>query len=195
MSAGRANIRALLGLVTALLFSIAVPGQADEPAVPIELQAELLSRVLKYDRNFAARAGQRVQVLVAYRAGAAESERVSQLMTESLKGIKSLGGLPHDDQLFAYVSPAQLFRAANASHAALVILSPGIEQDAPAIARAFEGFDGLTVTTSPRGVEGGIVLGFDLVSGKPRMLLHLTQARRQNADFRSEILKVMKVIQ
>jgi hypothetical protein len=45
------------------------------------------------------------------------------------------------------------------------------------------------------GVEKGFVLGFDLVSGKPRMLLQLTQARKQNTDFKADVVRIMKVYQ
>ena len=37
------------------------------------------------------------------------------------------------------------------------------------------------------------MLGFDLVSGKPRMLFNLGQSRRQGADFRAELLQLMTV--
>ena len=34
---------------------------------------------------------------------------------------------------------------------------------------------------------------FDLVSGRSKLLVNLTQARRQNIEFRAEILKLTKV--
>jgi hypothetical protein len=42
-------------------------------------------------------------------------------------------------------------------------------------------------------VPAGIVLGFDLVSGRPKLVVNLSQARRQHVDFRAEVLKLMKV--
>ena len=44
-------------------------------------------------------------------------------------------------------------------------------------------------------VPKGAVLGFDLVSGKPKLLVHLTQAKKQNAAFKAEALKLMKVFE
>jgi len=39
------------------------------------------------------------------------------------------------------------------------------------------------------------VLGFELVSSKPRLLVHLSQARKQNVDFRAEVLKLVQIYQ
>jgi len=44
------------------------------------------------------------------------------------------------------------------------------------------------------GVAAGVLLGFELDSGKPRMWLNLQQARRQGADLRAEVIKLMKVV-
>jgi hypothetical protein len=38
-----------------------------------------------------------------------------------------------------------------------------------------------------------VVLGFDLVSGRPKLLVNLTQAKKQKVDLAAEILKLMKV--
>ena len=37
------------------------------------------------------------------------------------------------------------------------------------------------------------VLGFDLVSGKSKLLCHLGQAKKQHVAFKAEVLKLMKV--
>lgn len=78
--------------------------------------------------------------------------------------------------------------------ATLIVFAPGLANKADALAAAFVGFDTLTVSSTPEGVRGGLVLGFDLVSGEPR-LFDLGQARRQRADFRAEILQLMTVFQ
>ena len=48
---------------------------------------------------------------------------------------------------------------------------------------------------NPDYVPGGIVLGFDVVSGRPKLLVHLTQAKRQNVALRAEALKLMRVFE
>src|SRR5439155_13682085 len=54
-----------LALLFALLcLVVPMTSGAEEVAVPIPLQAELIVKVAEYDRNFVARAGDRVQVLL-----------------------------------------------------------------------------------------------------------------------------------
>ena len=43
--------------------------------------------------------------------------------------------------------------------------------------------------------ERGTVLGFDLVGGKPKLLVHLTRAKRQQVELSSAVLKLMRVIE
>jgi hypothetical protein len=168
---------------------------AEEPEVPLGLQAELMAKVVKYDRNFQARVGDAVRVWVVYRPGLADSERVSRQMMAALAAVPSLGGVKHHDELVPFSGVEKLTTAAREKKAAIVVFSPGFDVEAVALARAFEGWDGLTVTTTAVGVEKGFVLGFDLVSGKPRMLLQLTQARKQNTDFKADVVRIMKVYQ
>jgi hypothetical protein len=52
----------------------------------------------------------------------------------------------------------------------------------------------LTVASSAQDVENGIVLGFDVISGKPKLVVSLTQARKQNVAFNAAVLKMMKVL-
>ena len=53
----------------------------------------------------------------------------------------------------------------------------------------------MSVASVPDYVQGGIVLGFDVVSGRPKLLFNLTQARLQNVDLRAAVLKLMTVIE
>jgi hypothetical protein len=182
------------GAVTlAILLLLASESSADEPSVPISLQAELTCKLVKFDRNFAVRAGDKAMVLIVFKKGGVDSERIAKQLKAAFETQSTLGGVAHEETLLTYSGPAALLAEAKKKKAALIILSPGVSADAQAIAKAFDGYDGVTISTSVEGVEQGIVLGFDLVSGKPKMLLNLEQARRQNADFRSEVLRLMKV--
>jgi YfiR/HmsC-like len=166
---------------------------AGEPDVPVTLQAELTCKVAKFDRHFAARSASKVIVLIAFKKGAVDSERIAKQVKAAFEAQSSFGGMGHEEVLVAYSGPAALLADAERTKAAFIVLAPGVSSEGQAVAQAFDGYDGVTVSTSSEGVEQGIVLGFDLVSGKPKMLLNLEHARRQHADFRAEVLKLMKV--
>jgi hypothetical protein len=181
-----------LGLMAALLTFVR-PSDADQVVVPLELQAELLAKVASYDRHMAERAGDRLQVLLVTKPSDAESVRVVTRMQSALRALPQIGGLPHDEQTFNYTTAADLARVCRAQHIAIVFVGPGHVDDLPAIRDALGSVDVLSVSPVPEYVERGIVLGFDVVSGKPRLLVNLSQARRQRVALRAEVLKLMKV--
>lgn len=166
---------------------------ADSLVVPPELQVELLAKVARYDRNFAARVGDEVRVLVVHAPGNSESTRVANELIAALGNVPRLGGVAHRSELYAFSTEEALLATVRERRVAVVLFAPEFAAQAPALARAFSGCDCLTVSSTPAGVRDGLVLGFDLVSGKPRMLFNLGQARRQGADFRSELLQLMTV--
>ena len=73
---------------------------------------------------------------------------------------------------------------------------PGINPGAYQVRIA--GFDGKSVLSAgalAKYTERGTVLGFDLVGGKPKLLVHLARAKRQNVELSSAVLKLMRVIE
>jgi hypothetical protein len=170
-------------------------GNAELVSVPLERQAELLARVAAYDRNMSARAAGRVQVLILANQMAPESIGVAKRMEAALKSIPDIAGLSHDERVVLFSSAADLARQCRSQHIAIVYLGSGFANDVPAIREALDGVDVLTVAAVPDYVELGVVLGFDVVSGRPKLLVHLAQARRQHVDLRAELLKLARVFE
>lgn len=170
------------------------PDRAEEASLPPSIQAELLVKVAAYDRNFAARAGARAAVLIVVKPGDDDSARAGAALAKALGAQPALAGLPHDETTLAIADAATIVKTSKARRAAIVYLAPGYaDEEMAAMAKAFAGADVLTVASVARFVPRGVVLGFDLVSGKPKLLVHLAQARRQNVAFGAEILKLMQV--
>jgi hypothetical protein len=200
MSVGHRTRRAALSrLFAAFLagFAVLAPprvDRAEEAAVPPTVQAELLAKVAAYDRSFAARAAGRALVLIAVKPGDDDAARLGAALQKALGEQPRLGGVAHDEAVVPFTSAAALAQLTRARRAAIVYVAPGLsDEEVTALARAFDGVDVLTVTSVARQVARGVVLGFDLVSGKPKLLVHLGQARRQNVAFGAEILKLMQV--
>jgi hypothetical protein len=114
-------------------------------------------------------------------------------MQSALGQIGAIGGLPHDDIVTPWNGAAALVQTIKADHVAVVFFTPGFGDDVEAIRRALVGLDVLSATAVPDYVPRGVVLGFDLVGGKPKLLVNLTQAGKQNVAFMAEVLKMMKV--
>jgi hypothetical protein len=183
---------ALAAVVTAAS-ALARVSDAETVAVPLELQAELLAKVASYDRNMPARAGDRVRVLILTKPDDAESARVGARFQRALQSVPLVGGLPHEERIVAYTKPAEIAEQCVNLHIAVVFLGPGLASDVVAIRDALSGLDVLSVSAVADYVERGIVLGFDVVSGKPKLLVNLSQARRQHVALRAEALKLMRI--
>ena len=80
-----------------------------------------------------------------------------------------------------------------AKKAAIVYFGPGFGTQTPQIRETFTPLNVLTAGAVPDYVRAGIVLGFDLVSGRPKLLIHLGQARKQQVAFPASVLNLMKV--
>ncbi len=155
----------------------------------------LLAKVAGYDKNLPARAGDRVHVLIVTKNGSDESSRVASQADKALGDQDTIGGLPHDRATAAFSDAAALARLCRSRRIAIVYLTPGFSDgEVTAIAAAFSGADILSASAVASHVPLGIVLGFDLVSGKPKLLVHLGQAKRQHVDLSAEVLKLMKVV-
>jgi hypothetical protein len=169
-------------------------GRADSVEVPIRLQAELLAKVVAYDRNFAARANGRATVLVLVRGGDAESERIGEQIREELAVLKDFGGLPHVEETVRYTSKRAVADVCKSRAASVLYVSVGLSDEMSGIAAALDGVSILSVAATPGDVARRAVLGFDAESGRPKLVIHLDQARRQNVAFRPEVLRLARVV-
>jgi hypothetical protein len=183
-------------VVSALVFVLAgVQGHAEEAILPINIQVELLVKVASYDRNFRQRAGERARIFIFTKDGNGDSARVAAQVEAALARAPAIGGLPHDETVTPYRGPTELAQLCRTQRAAIVVFGPGFREDVPAIREALDGVDVLSASAIPEYVEAGIVLGFDLANGRPELLVHLRQARRQNIALRADVLRLMKVFE
>jgi len=149
--------------------------------------------VASYDRNFEARSGEQARVLIVVDPGNSDSRLTATDMRSALGSVPSVGGRTHDEEIASYGDAPSLAETCRTRNAAIVYLTPGFSGEIPAIRDALGELKLLTVACMADYVPAGIVLGFDLVSGRPKLVVNLSQARRQHVDFRAEVLKLMKV--
>lgn len=189
--------RLVHAVIVALCIAALVPprlASAEQPEVPIRLQAELLAKVAGYDRNFAARTEGTAVVLIAVRDGDPDSERIAAELSAELERRPIIGGVAHREQILRYESAKALADECRARRASVVVLSAGFENEAASIAEALVQANVLSVSMIASYVERGVVLGFSARSGKPTILINLAQAKQQGVDFRSDLLKLAKVL-
>jgi hypothetical protein len=193
---GRLSRRRLAAVLVALAGPLIVsPGRAESVAAPVALQADLLAKVAAYDRNFVERAGERAQILLVTQPNNADSVNVAQQMSAALGRFAEIGGLPHDEAILAYPGPSELARICRDRRIAIVYFGPGFHDDVRAIRGALASVPVLSVAAVPDYVREGIVLGFDVISGHPKLLFNLTQAKLQKVALTASVLKLMTVFE
>jgi hypothetical protein len=168
---------------------------ADEPRVPPRLQAELLAKVAAYDGRFVTRAAGRALVVILVVPGDPDSERFGAQIRAELGKQPLIGGVEHMEEIVRYSSPAEVARVCREHKPAIIYIAPGLSSEVTATALALQGSDVLTVAAVSNDVLHGVVLGFEVVSGKPKLLIHLTRARHQNVAFKPQLLRLARVIE
>jgi hypothetical protein len=195
LTSGGSVGRVAAWVVACVLFvmSLAKTTSAEDAAVPIALQAELLAKVVAYDRNLPARARDRVRIALLTKPNDADSLRATAQMRGALGAIDRIAGFPHDEIAVSYAGGDALAAFVREQRISIVYVTPGFGADVDAIRRALDGVDVISASAVPGDVSRGIVLGFDLVSGKPKLLVNLPQMHRQNVAFSASVLKLAKV--
>lgn len=191
----RRRVVAALGVATGVAWALRVERAHGEDApVPAALQVKLLVKVAGYDKNLPARAGEKVRVLVVLKEGNADAKRIASQVIAALAEEKEIAGKSIETSSSSFSDAAALKKTIQSQKLAIVYLTPGFgSSDVEAIAEELSGVDVLTAAAVPTTVPKGIVLGFDLVSSKPKILVNLTQAKKQNVALAAEVLKLAKV--
>ena len=181
----------VMGGVVAFLVSRA--GYADSVAVPADVQATLLAKLERYDRSFPARAGDAARVLLVVKPGNTKSGLAAEEMKSALGRLSAIGGLPHKEVVHEYKSADVLAALCRSDRVAVVYLTPGFDSELRDIRASLSTLDILSLGGTPEYVAQGVVLGFELEAGSPKILFNLEQARKQHVDFPADVLHLMKV--
>lgn len=133
-------------------------------------------------------------MLVAQRSGQPESVRSSIRLKSSLGAVSSIAGMPVSVGAVDFASGSALAQSCRSGGISIVYLTPGLDDALEEVAYYLGGTSVLSVSTVADHVYSGSVLSFDLVEGKPKILVHLARAKAQYVDFKASFLKLAKVV-
>lgn len=174
---------------------LAAGATAHEIPVPPRLQAALTARTAPFDLGLAARSKRTVLVLVVYKAANAESDRVAGEYADALQLEGTIGEKPVDVQTLEVASAQDLPATIRSRRPAIVYLAAGFADEMPALAAALAGQDVLTVAAEPAAVTKGACLGFNLLAGRPRLVINVRQAKKQGVHFDASLLRLASVVE
>jgi hypothetical protein len=190
-SSGFRRIVALVALAVIALFGGDASSQT--VSVPASIQTELLAKLESYDRGFSRRAGRVARIVLIAKAGNAKSQLSAEGIQSALSRLERFGGLPHQEVIVPYESAEALAQRCRAERVAVVYVTPGFASEMPALRAALSNVPVLSVSADSADVPEGIVLAFELESGRPKIVINLGQARKQGVEFPAELLRMMKV--
>ncbi|MGK4006782.1 YfiR family protein [Sorangium sp. So ce1036] len=182
----------VLGLFAAVA---SAPGDtlAEPATAPFAVQAEIVTRILPYDRGFWDKVTGHVSIVLLSKAGDAESASAAHQMRKALLDIGKVRERPILVLGAEYSTPLELTALCRERAINVVYVCPGLAREVAAIRGALAGSGVLSVAAVEPYVTQGIVLGVDVANGKPRMSINLAQARAQRVDFPSSILKLARI--
>ena len=115
-------------------------------------------------------------------------------MQRSASSTRSRGS-PTRITTTGYPGAAQVAATCRQNHISIVYVTQGLDAKVPDLVAALGGVNVLSVAAVVRYVPQGVVLGFDLISAKPTLVINLPQANKQNVSIDAGVLDLMKVIQ
>lgn len=180
----------------ALFGATAVGRTAHAQSVPWPNQALLLMRVLAYDRNLAARAGDSPVIAIVFDAGDESSKRARSGIVaafEKVAASRTVGG--GATKLVSLAYGGDFERELSRSGATAVYLCPGLNGAVSAITRTTQKHKALTLTGERAYVEAGASIGVVPEGGKAKILVNLKSTRNEGADLPAAFLRVAEVLQ
>jgi hypothetical protein len=186
-SIARTVLLALAGLV---LWRSA---RADTATVPLQLQVELSNKIIEYIQQPPVLSLDRIRIGIVVKSGSPESMRAGAELKASFDRIVMAGGRPHEQSLVEWSSAKALAEQARSRTLSVLYFTPGLDAEIGASAAALVGHRIMTIGAVDSFVSSGAILGFELISGHPKMVFNLRQAKKQEVVLRAAVMKLMRI--
>jgi hypothetical protein len=193
VSGFRGGCASLAAVAMLALASTSTLTRAEDVGVPIDLQVQLLTRVTRFERRYAATTGP-ARTLIVVERGNVESTRAAAQLAVQFGRVPDIGGREVVVSQHEFTTPSALVAAVERGSIAIVYLTPGLEPHARAIAEGMANHTVLTVSAFAADSGRGAVLSFELVSSRPRIAIDLARARAQNLAFNAHLFRVARVL-
>jgi YfiR/HmsC-like len=169
--------------------------QGEDLLVPARVQAQLVGKVVIFDRNFKSHIADKVNIAIITKSSNADTERAAARIQTAFHELGPIAGYPHEEFVVPWTDARALAAICAERKVVIVYLTPGLGTEVEHVARVLVGTGVLSVAGTLSYVERGTVLGFDLVSGQPKLVINLPSSKRQGILFQAGLLKLARVIE
>ena len=171
------------------------PAWADSPTVPLQLQVELSTKIIEYVQAPAVPSLDRIRIGIVVRTGSAESMRAGAELKAAFDRVGRMAGKPHEQSIVEWSGSKRLAEQARSENLTVLYFTPGLDDQIGPSAEALVGQPIVTIGAVDSFVASGAVLGFELLSGHPKMIFNLRQAKKQEVVLRAAVIKLMRIVE
>jgi hypothetical protein len=168
---------------------------AEEPSIPLDLQAQLSAKIVEYVENPPVAGVQQLPLGILVDARDANSMRAAVELRAAFARVSASGRRTFDAQIIEWASARALADEIARRKVSVLYLMPGLSEELSAVVNALAGRRVLTIAAVDTYVAGGAILGYELASGHPRMILNLRQAKSQEIVLRAALMKLVRIIE
>jgi hypothetical protein len=176
--------------VAGALVARPVAAGAQEMDVPVPLQADLMTRVIAFDRNAPVPGPLRIAIVYqkGNRASASATKQMARALAGAMSGDRPIEVVRIDIDSVA-LTPALQAQRPFAAYVAPVRAVDLANVVACLRAVRVRSFSGVTAY-----VRDGIAVGMSARGSRPRLLINLPASRAEGAEYSSDLLQLAEVI-
>jgi len=169
---------------------------AQEMAIPVGTQVELIVKILSFDRSLKPALGGKIVMGVLYQSKLRSS---TDAMEEVVGTSTELPADGFDSSRIQCVpleltSMTDLERELDLNQIDVLYLTPMRAVEISSILRVTASRRILTLTGVPDYVEEGVSVGIGIRGDRPLIMVNLQSTKREGADFNSHLLKLAKIV-
>jgi hypothetical protein len=171
------------------------PVHAETPSVPLQLQVELSTKIVEYVQTPPISSLSLVRIGIIVKASSPESMRAGAELKAAFDRVTTLAGRAHEQSLIAWPGAGVVAEQVRRQGLTILYLTPGLDTEVAPLSSALVGLPVVTITAIDSFVASGALVGFELLSGHPKMIFNLRQARRQQVVLRAAVMKLMRIVE
>lgn len=169
---------------------------AQSVEVPVELQFPIFLKILTFDRKLQQRGKNGLNMLIIYQKNYKSSYFIKEEIGKILSrlDIGKIESIPIKYN-FIDIEETNLQSALIKYRTNLIYICPLRGVALESITRVTKENGVLSFTGVPDYVESGVSVGIELKDEKPHIIINLTSAKAEQADFSSQLLRVAKILE
>lgn len=167
------------------------PGQDME--VPVRVQVQLFRKVLSFDRQLDVRARGELVIAVAYQGKNRESADTKDAVVRAIAGLPAAADGARVRAIAVDLDRETLAHALSEHRPDAIYVAPLRAVDIADVAASARAARVTTLTGVPEYIAAGLAISMRLLDQRPKLLLNVTAAAAEGADFSSDLLRLAVV--